>query len=478
LPLAIELAAARAKALSLADIASRLSDRFRFLVSWRRLSAARHRTLREAMDWSFDLLSTDDQEFLVRLSVFAGPFPLQAAVQVCAAGDEARATAMLERLVGASLVVAEERDGEMRYRLLETVRQYAAERLEGDVADEVRRAHAKYFLRLAERADLTAVRRGSGQRLDIAVTAQENLRNALAWAVESGATSFGLELATSLERFWATHDPSQGMRWFGALFDHPDNAAVPPIVRANALRAYGGACDMAGDDAAAERHWGESLAIFRELGDEAGQAVLLHRLAISAQRRGDLAGASELVAQSHEMHVRLGNRWGQAQTFGTMGAIARDLGDEPRAYGLLESSLELAEAAHVAWWVSGTLAELANLDVSAGRMERAEARAKESLTLADQMGDQSGRLFGVGLMARIAAELGQPTLATDLWTAVANEDAGAPLGGWRRHREAYREQIAARISSGAPATRPLTLDEAVALALGRSTFERSSQNVT
>jgi predicted ATPase/DNA-binding SARP family transcriptional activator len=474
LPLAIELAAARAKAMSLADIARRLSDRFRFLVSWRRLSAARHRTLREAMDWSFDLLPAGDQEFLARLSVFAGPFTLEAAVQVCAGGDEDRAVAALERLVAASLVVAEERDSEMRYRLLETVRQYAAERLQGGPADDVRRAHAKFFLRLAERADLTAVRRGSGQRLDFAVTAQDNLRSALAWAVESGATSFGLELATSLERFWATHEPREGARWFAALSDLPEIAAVPPVVWANAYRAWGGASDIAGDDAAAERYWSESLAIFRELGDEAGQAVLLHRLAISAQRRNDFATASELVAQSHEMHERLGNRWGQAQTLGTMGAIARDLGDEPNAYGLLESSLELAQTARVAWWVSGTLAELANLDVSAGRMELADARARESLTLADQMGDQAGRLFGVGLMARIAAELGQPTLASDLWTAVANEDAGAPLGGWRRHREAYRRQIEARVSAGDPtATSSLTLDEAVALALGRSPLEPS-----
>jgi predicted ATPase/DNA-binding SARP family transcriptional activator len=471
LPLAIELAAARAKALSLADIASRLSDRFRFLVSWRRLSAARHRTLREAMDWSFDLLAIEDQEFLARLSVFAGTFTLPAAVQVCAAGDEERAVAALERLVAASLVVADERDGEMRYRLLETVRQYAAERLKGDVEDEVRRAHARFFLRLAERADLTAVRRGSGQRLDLAVTAQDNLRRALAWGVESGPTSFGLELATSLERFWATHDPSEGMRWFGALFDRPDIADVPPVVRANALRAYGGACDMAGDDAAAERYWGESLAIFRELGDEAGQAVLLHRLAISAQRRGDLVQASRLVAQSHEIHERLGSRWGQAQTLGTMGAIARDSGDQARAYDLFLSSLDLAQSARVTWWVSGTLAELANLDIELGRIERADARARESLTLADQMGDRAGRLFGVGLMARIAAELGQFTLANDLWTAVADEDAGAPLGGWRRHREEYRAQLEARLSSNArPAEMTsLTLEEAVALALGRPT---------
>ena len=187
----------------------------------------------------------------------------------------------------------------MHYRLLAMVRDYAAGHLDEKTAERVRRAHAQYYLRLAERADLTAVRRGTGQRLDLAIAAQDNLRGALAWAVETGAVSFGLELATSLERFWAIHDPGEGLRWFAALFDRSEAAAVPPIVRANALRAYGGAADMSGEDDAAQAHWQQSLEIFRELGDEAGQAVLLHRLAISAQRVGrSRAGARTRRGQS------------------------------------------------------------------------------------------------------------------------------------------------------------------------------------
>ena len=131
LPLAIELAAARAKALSFDEIATRLSDRFQFLVSWRRLSAARHRTLRAAMDWSYELLSDDEQALLDQLSVFAGGFSVTTAATICLDGDEDRAVDLIGRLVDASLVVAEERAGRMRYRLLETVRQYADEQLDG-----------------------------------------------------------------------------------------------------------------------------------------------------------------------------------------------------------------------------------------------------------------------------------------------------------------------------------------------------------
>ena len=472
LPLAIELAAARVKALSLDDIAGRLSDRFRFLVSWRRLAVARHRTLREAMNWSYELLTPDEQVFLARLSVFAGQFTSEAAATICADGDMDRALALLERLVAASLVEAREHAAGMRYHMLETVRQYAAEWLDSEAAERVRRAHAQYFLREAERADLSAVRRGTGEQLDAALAAQDNLRQALAWAVDTGSVSFGLELATALERFWAVHDPREGMRWFAALFDRPEAATVSPLIRANALRAYGGAADIAGEDGTAQELWEQSLEIFRDLDDEAGQAVLLHRLAVSAQRRGDLARARELVDASHGIHERLGNRWGQAQTIATRGAIARDEGDERGAFELLETSLGLAREARVTWWVSGLQAELANLLLNDGRVDEADQRAREALELADRMGDHSGRLFGVGLLVRVAAERGNADLARRAWSAISDEDGVAPLGGWRRHREAYRDRLASLMPADdreQAGSRRSTLDEAVDLVLGRPT---------
>ncbi len=375
LPLAIELAAARAKALSLDEIASRLSDRFRFLVASRRLIVARHRTLREAMDWSYELLSTDEKGLLVRLAVFAGDFTLDAIAKICLDDDD-RAFELVERLVAASLVVAEEREGAMRYRLLETVRQYAAERLDGETAEQTRQAHAQYYLALAESADLTAVRRRGPDRLDLAIAAQDNLRSALAWSVASGSLEFGLGLATSLERFWVTNDPAEGMRWFAALLEAPQAADVERLVRANALRAYGGAAEIAGLHEVAEGLWQQSFDLFTELGDEGGQAVLLHRLGISAMHRGDLNRARELVEASQATHERGGNTWGQAQTLGTLGAIARDAGDEGRAFELIDVSARLAREAGVLWWEGGALAELSNLSLNAGRIDEGERSAR------------------------------------------------------------------------------------------------------
>ena len=328
-------------------------------------------------------------------------------------GDLDGLTALLEHSLLARIA-------EGRFLYLDTIREFALERLEASPeSDEVHRRHFTFFLALAESADVSAIRHGSGkERLDIAIAAQDNVAAALAWAVASGSVGLGLELAIAMERFWVTHDPRQGMRWFGALLGRPQADAVAPAVRANALRAYGGATDIAGQDEAAERLYEQSLALFEGLGDEHGRAVLLHRLAISAMRRGELARARELVETSHQIHERAGNRWGQAQTLGTRGAIARDAGEEHRALELIEMSAAIAREAGVHWWESGMLAELANLSLNTGHIDEADMRARESLALADQIGDYAGRVFGVGLLARVAAERGQPERAVKLWAAI------------------------------------------------------------
>jgi predicted ATPase/DNA-binding SARP family transcriptional activator len=201
LPLALELAAARAKALSLEEIASRLENRFRFLVSWRRLATARHRTLREAMDWSYDLLPQEEQALFARLSVFAGGFTLAAAAAVCLAGDEERAYELVEHLVEASLVTPEERIGRMRYRLLETVRQYASERLREDspTMEEVVRAHGRFFATLVEHGDERSGDEAQGHVIDDDL---ENFRAAIESAARRADAETEVRLVGGLWRYW------------------------------------------------------------------------------------------------------------------------------------------------------------------------------------------------------------------------------------------------------------------------------------
>ena len=141
---------------------------------------------------------------------------------------------------------------------------------------KTRLRHAEYFLAVAESANLSSDRLPSeGQRHDIAIAEQDNIRAALAWALESGSVALGLQLATAIENFWVTHDPAEAMRWFAALLDHPGAGALPPEVRAPALRAYGSALYISGQAEPATRLWEQSLALFEQLGDVLGRAVLL-----------------------------------------------------------------------------------------------------------------------------------------------------------------------------------------------------------
>jgi tetratricopeptide (TPR) repeat protein len=338
----------------------------------------------------------------------------------------------------------------------------------------VRLRHAEYFLAVAVSANLSSDRLPSeGQRHDIAIAEQDNVRAALAWTVESGSVALGLRLATAIENFWVTHDPEEAMRWFAALLDHPDARAVPPEVRASALRAYGSAAYISGQAERALRLWEQSLALFEQLGDVLGRAVLLHRLGVSALARGELELARELTEASDELYVQAGEAWGRVLTAGVLGAIARDEEDAERAVELMAEAAALAHELRVVWWESGVLAELAALSLDTGRVDEAEEHARKSLALADELGDRSGRVFGVGLLACVAAERGEYEHAGVLWGSIEEADAVAPLGGWRGHRRECEARISGAagpaFERGRAAGRELTLDAAVAVALSGST---------
>ena len=207
--------------------------------------------------------------------------------------------------------------------MLDTIREYSSERLaESAEADAIHRRHLEFFLELARSTNLSAGNLApGGQRLDIAFEEQDNFRGALAWALTHDEIECGLELATVLEQFWVASDPSEGVRWFSRAFEHPAAGSASAATRAPALRAWGSSAHIAGDPPGAEQLWLASLALFEELEDDHGCAVLLHRLGISAMIRGDLARARELVQSSHAIHARSDDwwqlSWGHAQTTGT-----------------------------------------------------------------------------------------------------------------------------------------------------------------
>ena len=472
LPLAIELAAARVALLDPDELLARLDRRLSLLGSRSRDAPARQRTLRATIEWSYDLLEPNEQELFRKLAVFRGSFSLEAAEAVCDADlDE------LESLVVKSLVRRWESG---RLGMLDTIREYALERLDASPeAEEVRLRHAEHFLAVLQGANLNA---GSmfdlrdPMRHDIAVAEQDNLRGALAWAVRTGSVALGLDLARAADWFWVMHDSHEGLRWYERLLELPEAEAVAADIRADALRSYGASAYLSGQEDVCERLCEESLKLYEQLGDELGRAVLLHRLGICAMRRGDLDRARRLVEESHAIHARKWDPVTRAfrlgETTGTLGAIARDAGDAERAYALISESAVIARQTGVVWWEGGMLAELAALELNVGRVDEAETHARESLAIAEALYDRPGRVFGAGLLAWAAATRGEAERAGRLWGAIEDEHAGAPLGGWWRHRDAcegrIREVAGPEFERGYVEGRELTLDDAVSLALSVS----------
>src|SRR5271166_3946830 len=273
MPLAIELAAARVRALSLAEILDSLHDRFRLLTGGARTAVRRQQTLRASVDWSHALLTEPERDLFRRLAVFLGGFDLDAAQAVGGGGDVQRYQVLdqLTLLVDKSLVVADDNQGRTRYRLLETVRQYALEKLgESGEADAVRARHRDHYEAMAALLDAPA---GSDyeQRLDQAEIEIDNLRAAFGWSRENSDTALALALASSLQPLWITRArPREGLAWFDAALADLDahHPGVAPAVRARALAdqallAYVAIAADSRDQAQ------QALAIAREVDDPA-----------------------------------------------------------------------------------------------------------------------------------------------------------------------------------------------------------------
>jgi predicted ATPase len=460
LPLAIELAAARSRVFQPEVLLARLERRLPVLTSRARDVTDRQRTLHATIAWSYELLDQAEARVFRAIAVFRGGATLAAIEVVTGAGDE-----LVESLVDKSLL----RRRRGRLVMLETVREFALDELErSDEAATVRDAHAAYFLEIAQRANLNAGRlRPGGQRLDIAIADQDNVRRALDWAVESHDLELGLRLLAAMEQFWVVNDPGEGVRRHAAVLDLDGDA--DPAVRAEALRSYGSSADIAGQGDLAVELYKRSLEIVDALGDAHGRAVLLHRLGIHAMFDGDLERARTLIGQSQTLHERHGVAWGLAQTIGTLGAIARDEGDLDTAAALVAESARLAEEVGVPWWESGMLLELAALSLEGDRIDDADEKARDGLELARQLHDYGGRVFGVGVLAGVASACGDPERAGLLWGAIEDDDVRAPLGGWPRHRAAREGRLAesrgATFDDALASGRHLSLDDAVALAL-------------
>jgi predicted ATPase/DNA-binding SARP family transcriptional activator len=285
LPLAIELAAAKAKALALDDIAGRLDDRFRFLRSSRELAPPRHQTLQATIDWSYDLLEPDERAMLAELSVFAGGCTLDSIAEICTSGDRERAEGLVSRLVDSSLLVAGERDGTTRYLLLQTIREYARGHLPSPArSDELQRVHAEHFLKVAQGAR-TEDPRVKREALELLDRERENLHAAMRWALTSGS-DLAVPLAAALWRYWLVRGHRrEGLEWLERALSLPGNQTSP--VRAVALAGATLLARLLGEYSRAELLAEECVSLGREVGPTRALVVSLNVLTTLAARAGD-----------------------------------------------------------------------------------------------------------------------------------------------------------------------------------------------
>jgi non-specific serine/threonine protein kinase len=413
IPLAIELAAARVKFLTAEQIADRLDDRFRLLAAGDRTALPRHRTLRGLIDWSYDLLPGEERALFRRLAVFAGGFTLEAAEGVCAGGAiaEHAVIGLLSQLVDKSLVVADEQGGAARYRLLETVRQYAWDRLaEAGEAEAVRDRHRDWYVGFAERTEALPDRLG---------TERDNLRAALEWSLaDEGGVEAGLRLAGALWWFWfAWGYLAEGRQWLEAtLARAPASERASPALRARALLGAGHLARFQGDWPGARSYCERSLTLFEATGDRSGVGYALHGLGVLAQLDGDYGQARALVERSVTRFRESGNQAGIRDGLWHLGLVARLEGDYARARDIYEENLTLCRSSGDGRGVAKALVQMGLLALRIERdSTRAGALCGESLVISREIGDKPGAGYALARLGNLAQSAGDHARARALY---------------------------------------------------------------
>jgi len=474
MPLAIELAAARVAVFSLEQIDSRLEDRFRLLTGGARTTVARQRTLEATVDWSYQLLSDVERQLFNRLSVFRGGWSLGAAEKICG-GDGIDANDMLDlvsRLVSKSLVGLESSaSGERRYAFLETVRQYAGDRLaEADATNRLRDRHFDFFFE--EFRGVLPVLRHHDQLhcLRRLRTEQENVRAALEWALTSPRLAEqGLELAGALFWFWTKRGLfEEGRVWLERALAGSPNA--PRTLRARALLGLGHMYHFQGRPFEAVA--AEALSLGRLDGDAWVQSFALFMQGLAAFERGDAGLATACSLAALEAANTSGEIVQRSGPLLILANIAVSTGDHDRAQGLYDQSIDASRRDGDTWGLGILLSAAAGLGIVRGDFEGARAKASEAMALCQELEDPRGIAWSLDVFAGLLAAGGRPDGAARLWGASDRllENVSSSLSpeiGWIRGR--YIEPVKAalgieRYKIARDEGRAMALAHAIALA--------------
>jgi predicted ATPase len=499
LPLAIELAAARIKLLSLSAMQVRLESSLQLLTGGAKDLPLRQQTLRGAIDWSFNLLNEAEQALFRRVSVFVGGCTLEGVEAVCNTGQDLEVDVLdgMESLVNKSLVQQiESANGDSRFALLDTVREYGLERLAASGEEAAtRRAHAAYFLVLAEESAQQVAQASQTEWAAALELDHNNFRSALDWLTRSGNAEWGLRLGAALFQFWDMREHIvEGRDRLGKLLNLPKAARNNTRVRA--LFSAGVLAGQQGDTAGAATLIGESLAIARELGDKRSIGIALNALAVGARdlhqldaaralfdesltvwrelgdltvvarslsnlatvvkQQGNFEFARSLYEESLAIFRQLGDSPGMAWSLNYQGDMAHELGDEETARALYEQSLAIFRELGDKWGTAGCLADLGNLARDRGGYGTALARYAESLALFQELGQKRGVARLLDCLACSAAMQSKPERALRLAGAAAamRRVLSAPLSLAEQHRlektlEVARQAVTPAVAAAA-----------------------------
>jgi predicted ATPase/DNA-binding SARP family transcriptional activator len=450
IPLALELAAARVRALSMEQIAVRLEDRFHLLTGGSRTALPRQQTLRASIDWSYNLLLTTEQRLLRRLAVFSGGWTLEGAEEVCAGEsvEIGEVVDLVTQLVDKSLVAATEEAGVMRYRLLETVRHYAFDRLvESEETEEARNRHRIYFLALAEEAG--GKLQGSehhywANRLE---TEYDNLRAVLRGCLETVAGRMcALQLAGALSWFWDRQGYlNEGRAFLQAALAHPD--APEQIANANYAGARAGALYGAGklawrqnDVESAAAYFEESLRLYEVFGDPTYRAFTLLWLGNAVFRQQRYRKAQDIFAQTLALGQELKNDALMAWAFLWLGNVA----DEPEsAHTYYLQSLSLAKQIGLNDCLAHCLCNLGSQAMQRGDYAAARTLFRDGLQHWRILQNKPETVQAVAMLALLAAASGQERRATLLFAATENLRKEMGIAVAANKQQEYTERVSA-----------------------------------
>lgn len=470
LPLAIELIAARIRLMSPASLLSHWNEQFILSSEGMRAVAPRQQTLSNAIGWSYELLPDKERVLFRRLAAFAGGWTVQEAQAICSGdGMEAQEIpSLLMHLADKSLVVLRGHATGERYHALETIRQYAQEKLmEFHEEEQVRNRHLDYFTRLAEESEPKLHSAEQITWLKQLETEQDNFRGALRWGLGNRAEA-GFRLVSALWLFWFMHAHFiEGRQWYDEALSSAED--VTPYVR---MRLLVGAASNAMGRGDFEQLAGiseQSLALSREQANQWGLAMSLHHLGISAWQQGEFEKANTLLEEGLARSQKAENWAIASYILGDLGHVARAQGDHKKARGFVEESLALVQKYHDKWSSSYSLANLAHLVYQQSDYRRAKALTQQAMTLVQEAEDRRHISWLLELMGMVALRQGKPERAARLISNVEALDESIGINLIYEEDDIVvriREQLGdAAFETLAAEGRAMTLEQAVAYAL-------------